>query len=313
MPIIHSDRSHAFQVLDPCLLGRPVHLLPAFAARLADALGSAIASPGGRRYWGAYRLDSLSFQHAPHDLALRWLGVNNAYGQATVAFERSLLLGLLEGRYARRTPPAGGQRDPAAERVTATEERLAATLAQQLAALVGELVSIGLAAAGGAAPVVATGQGAADQPVLAERRGAPIVPAAPPGKSGWVLRAVLRAQYGRRETDDPTLGVPDGQLWIGLDHALMAHVLQSLATERHGARGPRMQREPLATNLQVRLDGRLVTKEVTLATLFDLKIGDVIPVSVGRADVLLDESRLFTAAVAESRGKLCLTSFEDAE
>lgn len=307
MPIIHSDRSHAFQVLDPCLLGRPVHLLPAFAARLADALGSAIASPGGRRYWGAYRLDSLSFQHAPHDLALRWLGVHNAYGQATVAFERSLLLGLLEGRYARRTPPSAVQRDPATERVTATEERLAATLAQQLATLVGELVSTGLAAVGGA--VAITG----DQPVLAERRGAPIVPAAPPGKSGWVLRAVLRAQYGRRETDDPTLGVPDGQLWIGLDHALMAHVLQSLATERHGARGPWMQREPLATNLQVRLDGRLVTKEVTLATLFDLKVGDVIPVSVGRADVLLDESRLFTAAVAESRGKLCLTSFEDAE
>jgi len=28
---------------------------------------------------------------------------------------------------------------------------------------------------------------------------------------------------------------------------------------------------------------------------------------------LLDEARLFTAAVAESKGKLCLTSFEDAE
>jgi flagellar motor switch protein FliM len=34
---------------------------------------------------------------------------------------------------------------------------------------------------------------------------------------------------------------------------------------------------------------------------------------VGRADVLLDENRLFTAAVAEHKGKLCLTSFEDAE
>jgi hypothetical protein len=47
--------------------------------------------------------------------------------------------------------------------------------------------------------------------------------------------------------------------------------------------------------------------------LFDLKVGDVIPVDVGRADVLLDEARLFTAAVAEHKGKLCLTSFEDAE
>lgn len=311
MPIIQPDRSHVFQVLDPCLLGRPVHLLPAFAARLADALGSAIASPGGRRYWGAYRLDSLSFQHAPHDLALRWLGVSNAYGQATVAFERGLLLGLLEGRYARRSPSAGATpRDPATERVTATEERLAATLAQQLATLVGELVSSGLATVAGVVPTAAQPEAVQMAP---ERRNAPIVPAAPPGKAGWVLRAVLRPQYGRRESDDPALAAPDGQLWIGLDHALMAYVLQSLAAERGGARGPRMAREPLASNLQVRLDGRLVSKEVTLATLFDLKVGDVIPVSVGRADVLLDESRLFTAAVAESRGKLCLTSFEDAE
>ena len=314
MSIIQPDRSHAFQVLDPCLLGRPVHLLPAFAARLADALGSAIASPGGRRYWGAYRLDSLRFEHAPHDASLRWLGVSGAYGQATVAFERSLLLGLLEGRYARRSAPTGApvQRDPAGERVTATEERLAATLAQQLANLVGELVSSGLAAAGGALPSAASA-GAATP---GERRGTGIVPAAAPGKAGWVLRAVLRPQYGRRETDDPALRAPDGQLWIGLDHAFMAHVLQGLAAERGGARGThgsRGAREPLAASLQVRLEGRLVTKEVMLATLFDLKVGDVIPVSVGRADVLLDESRLFTATVAESRGKLCLTSFEDAE
>jgi flagellar motor switch protein FliM len=57
----------------------------------------------------------------------------------------------------------------------------------------------------------------------------------------------------------------------------------------------------------------LVSKEIPLAALFALKVGDVIPVSVGRADVLLDESRLFTATVAEHKAKLCLTSFEDAE
>ena len=45
----------------------------------------------------------------------------------------------------------------------------------------------------------------------------------------------------------------------------------------------------------------------------DLQVGDVIPISLSRADVLLEESRLFTAAVTEHKGKLCLTSFEDAE
>ncbi|MGF6275544.1 flagellar motor switch protein FliM [Massilia sp. UYP11] len=311
MSINQPDRARDFQVLDPCLLGRPVHLLPAFAARLAEALAAAMVSPGGRRYWGAFRLESLAFERAPDDRALRWLGLNGPYGVSAVAFERSLLLDLLEGRYARRTQgaPQGAtaapQRDPGLERVTATEERLAATLAQQVARLLDEQVAHGLAAAGAAAPA------AAPQPA---RAGASIVPAGAPSKAGWVIRAVLRAQYGRRDTDDPGLAAPEGRLWIGLDHALMAHVLQGLMADRNGMRGaPRMARETLASHLQVKLEGRLVSKEVTLATLFGLKVGDVIPVSVGRADVLLDDSRLFTAAVAEHKGKLCLTSFEDAE
>ena len=306
MSINQPERARDFQVLDPCLLGRPVHLLPSFAARLAEALGAAMASPGGRRYWGAFRLESLGFERAPDDRSLRWLGVNGPYGLAAVAFERGLLLGLLEGRYARRTqgPNAAPQRDPGLERVTATEERLGATLAQQVAALLDEKVAEGLAAAGAAV---------AAAPQLA-KAGASIVPAGAPGKAGWVIRVVLRAQYGRRDTDDPSMAAPVGQLWISPDHGLMAHVLQGLMAERNGMRGAvRMAREPLATHLQVKLEGRLVSKEVTLATLFGLKVGDVIPVSVGRADVLLDDSRLFTAAVAEHKGKLCLTSFEDAE
>ncbi|AWL04361.1 FliM/FliN family flagellar motor switch protein [Massilia oculi] len=306
MSINQPDRARDFQVLDPCLLGRPVHLLPSFAARLAEALAAAMVSPGGRRYWGAFRLESLAFERAPDDRSLRWLGVNGPYGLAAVAFERGLLLGLLEGRYARRTqgPNAAPQRDPGLERVTATEERLGATLAQQVAALLDEKVAEGLLAAGAA--VAAAPQQA--------KAGASIVPAGAPGKAGWVIRAVLRAQYGRRDTDDPSLAAPEGQLWISPDHGLMAHVLQGLMAERNGMRGTvRMAREPLATHLQVKLEGRLVSKEVTLATLFGLQVGDVIPVSVGRADVLLDDSRLFTAAVAEHKGKLCLTSFEDAE
>ena len=151
MPINPPVRAREFQVLDPCLLGRPVHLLPAFANRLAETLGAAIASPAGRRYWGAWRLAGLSFERAPDERGLRWLGVNGPYGMAAVAFERALLLGLLEGRYARNTPAAVG-RDPGAERVTATEERLAATLAQQLAGLLDLRVAEGLAPALDAPP-----------------------------------------------------------------------------------------------------------------------------------------------------------------
>jgi flagellar motor switch protein FliM len=302
MPINQLDRRREHQVLDPCLLGRPVHLLPAFAAGLAEAIGAEMASPGGRRHWGTYRLEHLAFERAPEQAGLRWLGVSGPYGVAAIAFERTLLLGLLEGRYASRQPTtsAAVQQNPALERVTATEERLAVTLAQQLASQLDARVADGLARLDDAPALVKAGAGAA------------IVPAGAPGKTGWVLRAVLRAQYGRRETDEPTQAAPEGQIWISLDHALMACVLQGIKADRGAVRaagGARMPGEPLATRLEVKLDGCLVSKEITLATLFGLQVGDVIPVALGRADVVLDNSRLFTAAVA----KLCLTSFEDAE
>ncbi|MBD8566502.1 hypothetical protein IFU01_19770 [Oxalobacteraceae sp. CFBP 8763] len=306
MAINQLDRRRDHQVLDPCLLGRPVHLLPAFAAGLAEAIGAEMASPGGRRHWGTYRLEHLAFERAPEQPGLRWLGVGGPYGVASIAFERTLLLGLLEGRYASRQPTtsAAVQQNPALERVTATEERLAVTLAQQLASQLDARVADGLARLDDAPALVKAGAGAA------------IVPAGAPGKTGWVLRAMLRAQYGRRETDEPTQAAPEGQIWIGLDHALMACVLQGIKADRGAVRaagGARMPGEPLATRLEVKLDGCLVSKEITLATLFGLQVGDVIPVALGRADVVLDNSRLFTAAVAEHKGKLCLTSFEDAE
>jgi len=285
------DRKRAadYQVLDPSLLGRPVHLLPKFARRFADALGTAMAGPGGRRYWGAWRLAHLAFERAPEEDGLRWLAVNGPLGAAAVAFERNLLLGLLEGRYGRKkgTAAPAPARDPALERVTSTEERLAATLAAQLVEHLYARVLEGL-------------QGVDEAPASVVLD-APVASAAP-GKAGWVIRIQLT----------PAPGEEASQAWIALDQALMAQVLQGLKEERSSVRTQRAS-EPLATGLAVKLEGRLASKEMLLETLFALKVGDVIPVSVGRADVLLDESRLFTANVAEHKGKLCLTSFEDAE
>lgn len=279
----------SYQVLDPSLLGRPVHLLPKFARRFADALATTMAGPGGRRYWGSWRLANLAFERAPDQDGLRWLAVAGPLGNAAVAFERSLLLDLLEGRYGRKNAAPSAPRDPSLERVTATEERLAATLTAQLAEQLHARVAEGLAAVGVDVP-------GADAAVVEVPS-----PASAPGKAGWVIRVTL-AQ-----------GEQQSHCWIGLDQELMAHVLQGLKEERSSVRTARAGNDGLSSGLFVKLEGRLVSKETTLGALFELKVGDVIPVSVGRADVLLDESRLFTAAVAEHKGKLCLTSFEDAE
>lgn len=288
MPIVTSTDPSQHQTLDPCLLGRPVHLLPRFARRLGDDLSAAMALPVARRYWGPFQIDAIEFARAPQ-LTARWLGLVTGYGAVAVAFERELLLALLDSRYGRPSAAAVAARDSSTERVTATEERLAVTLTEQLADALAARIGVNLNGAGLPAAAAAT---------LA----APGVVSAP-AKSAWAIQIKLR---------EPQSGAC-GQLWMALDAAVMADILRGLQPEkaRVGALGP--VGEPLATRLQVKLDGRLVSKEITLAHLFDLRVGDVIPVAVGRAEVMLDDARLFTAAVAEHKGKLCLTSFEDAE
>lgn len=292
MPIVTSADPSQHQVLDPCLLGRPVHLLPQFARRLGEDLSGAMAAPVARRYWGPFGLDAIAFARAPQ-LAARWLGLATEYGTVAVAFERELLLGLLDWRYGRRgaAPAAAPARDPATERVTATEERLAVTLAGQLADVLAARIGANLNAAGlPAAAAAAAGLG-------------PARTVSAPAKSAWTIQIGLR---------EPQSGAC-GQLWIALDAAVMADILHGLQPDKARPHAAHPVGEPLATRLQVRLEGRLVSQEITLARLFDLQVGEVIPVAVGRAEVMLDDARLFTASVAEHKGKLCLTSFEDAE
>jgi len=284
MPIANQDSSSQHQVLDPCLLGRPVHLLPQFAVRLQDDLDAAMQG-SARRYWGGWRLDTVEFGRVPQDAGLRWMAATGALGTVSVAFERGLLLTLLERRYGGRSATAT-PRDPGAERITATEERLVVVLTQQMIDLLYARVAASVAMEVAPHPVPAGAVAASTMP----------------GKSAWTVCATVRDANGA-----------SGHFWIAPDQALMATILGSLRPEHprtHAVRGPA---EPISSKLQVKLDGCLVSKEITLGSLFDLKVGDVIPVNVGRADVLLDEARLFTAAVAEHKGKLCLTSFEDAE
>ncbi len=278
------DNNQQYQALDPTLLGRPVHLLPQFAGRLQDDLDAAMQG-SGRRYWAGWRLEIVEFGRVPREQNLRWMAVNGAMGTVSIVFERCLLLTLLERRYGGRSASAT-QKDPQTERVTATEERLNVVLTQQTVDLLYARVAASM------------GMDVAPRPVAA----AAVTSAPAPAPNGWAVRIQVR------NAEDQA-----GQFWIAPDQQLMTAILGSLRPELPRGPAARGPAEPLAAKLQVKLEGRLVSKEITLGALFDMKVGDVIPVDVGRADVLLDEARLFTASVAESKGKLCLTSFEDAE
>lgn len=277
------------QVLDSCLLGRPVHLLHVFAAQLRDDLAGVLRLPMSRRYWGAFQIDAVEFSRAGDDDAhARWLSFAAAPGHVGFALERGVLLNVLNFRYGSAKSASAAQ-DPSTVRVTATEERLAVVLGQQLTACLLQRVRLNLAAVGRAA-----------LPPVGELNAQPGVF---PPRASWMIGVTI---------NDVGAG-QGGKFWFALDKATMAQVLHGLLPEREQAKKALKSVSPLASRLEVVLEGRLVSKEVQLGSLFDLRVGDVIPISLSRTDVLLADSRLFTAAVTEHKGKLCLTSFEDVE
>jgi flagellar motor switch protein FliM len=277
------------------LLGRPVHRLPVFAAQLREDLAQAMRLNVHRRYWGTFQVDAVAFSRLDGSEARqRWLGFAAPAGQIAFALERKVLLSVLNFRYGRSTRPVSGSSVPAvadaaldeqAVRVTATEERLAVVLGQQLAGTLAARIESNLPAGSRADGDESVKPGTA----------------AMPGKGSWIVTVSLSD------------GDFQGKVWFALDKQVMGNVLHGLLPERDTSKKSNKNPGPLAARLEVGLSGRLVSKETTLGAMFDLRVGDVIPISLHRADVMLDDSRLFTAAVTEHKGKLCLTSFEDIE
>ncbi|GGC74447.1 FliM/FliN family flagellar motor switch protein [Undibacterium terreum] len=292
------DQSLQHEVLDPCLLGRPVHLLPGFTAQLREDFAQAFRTGANRRYWASFQVDEVTVARTEGIKgAERWISFASSTGTISFSIERGVLLSVLNYRYGRRgeTPSLVAEAPDAANlpvRITATEERLAVTLGQQLAGMLAARIETNLAES-------------AETPGGSKPQAAPMKAAAglAPAKGSWVVGIAVRNLSTGEQ----------GQLWFGLDHALMASVLRGLANTRDKSKTSFQNTAALASRLQVKLTGRLVNQQVFLGELLDIRVGDVIPVNMGRADVLLEESCLFTAAITEHKGKLCLTSFEDAE
>jgi flagellar motor switch protein FliM len=288
------------QVLDPSLLGRPVHLLHIFAAQLRDDLAQSMRLNMNRRYWGGFQVQDVAFSRLDgSEVRSRWLSFAAPAGQIAFSLERKVLLSVLNYRYGSgaktEAKPDAPPFDENTVRVTATEERLAVVLGQQLAGTLAGRIELNLPAI----DKPATAEGQAEEGADAEFKPAP---GSPPPKGSWVISVTV----------SETAGGASGQFWFALDKNLMSSVLRGLLRDRDAGKKPKTA-APLAQRLQVGLIGRLASKEVSLGSLYDLQVGDVIPISLARADVLLEDSRLFTAAVTEHKGKLCLTSFEDAE
>jgi flagellar motor switch protein FliM len=296
-----------FQILDPRTLGRPVHLLGGFTEQIRGDLTALLRDRLNRRYQASFEIVAitLSAAAAAH-AAVRWMPYTSAAGRMGFAIDRSLLLCILGYRYGvpdlrvvstenEPSQPRAEETKVWAERETTTEERLAQMLGRALVTTVGQRVQ-------------ALGRQNDDMPQP--------LPAAPlfkettasvPVQGGWVLeaRVVERARKA------------DGSLRILLDEPWSTSLLQGLAPMSKRTAQPAGAKpggaQSVGAQLQVTLTARLLEKQLTVGTLLDMSPGDVIPISLGASDVLIGDSRLFRAAVAEHQGKLWLTSFESVE
>ena len=285
-------RTHT--VIDPRTMGRPVHLLGGFAHQLRDDVTDFLRARINRRYKASFQIDAVSFTAAVAD-SQRWLTYSADDGRVHFSIDRPLLLCLLRYRYGSVMPEGGasdGESPPPVvaidehEPETATEERLASTLGQQLAEL-------------------------AVRRIESVQRRPPKTPATV-AFAETAMQAACEGDWLLSITLSESRYNISGNLLMKISASWMARLLQALTPNRERSRQKQMTAtKPFPARLQLTLRARLLEKEASLGTLLDLRQGDVLPISVGDADVLIGDSRLFTASIAEHHGKLCLTSLAD--
>ncbi len=277
----------AHPVLDPRTLGRPVHLLAAFADKFGADLSDLLRLGLNRRYGTQFTVGEVRMEHVPAAIAPRWNVYGSATGRIGVALDRSLVLRVLHCRYGLRD---GEGADPGSIPVTASEERLAQKLGLQLALGLAARIREGLSILG-SEPADGMGDDIAWRAETTDAVGA------------WTLQVRI---------DELQAGLCS-QLQFSLDAAWMGLLLGQLAAGRSAPRKDlrKDETQQLAQRLRVRLVARLLHRRMALGEVLDLRPGDIIPVSFQAADVLVKDSRLFTATVAEHKGGLWLTAFND--
>lgn len=281
-----TPRVGAPQVVDPRYLGRPVHRLAEVAQRLHDDLERSWVQPFNRHHRAALSLDGLRFG-AVQPRPGRWTAYAAEDGRLQFMLDRSAALCVLGYRYGlsrEQLPPAC---DPTQVGETSTEERLVRQLGRQWLAVLLARCRDGLEGTVPASAAQPEGLGGCPAPA-----------------QGWQLDFELQ---------DADSGVRGRGAFV-LDAFWMERLFKWLEPMRRSrGREQRDAARPFPHRLGLTLTARLLQQEMPLGRLLDLRPGEVLPVRLGATDVLIDDARLFTATVAERQGKLCLTSFQDAE
>jgi flagellar motor switch protein FliM len=274
-----SSDPRAYPVLDPCTLGRPFHLLDAFHRALQQRIERHLHARYNRRRGARLTVTGSEFVLSRRTEAAdtSWGHFGSPAGRIAVGVERRLLVALLAYHYGE--PLAATTHDPLPPE-TGSEQRFAAftqrTLLDELAALID--------------PSATFDDRTPHQPAAHTR----------------VLRVTV---------SDAALGLT-AALEFALDDAWLARLFAIVAPRAASSRpsGQAHDDATLASRIPVTLTVTMLTKELPLDDVLRLAPGDVLNVRLpDAADVLVEGSRLYRAAVAEQGGALCLTSFEAME
>ncbi|HET9641931.1 MAG TPA: FliM/FliN family flagellar motor C-terminal domain-containing protein [Burkholderiaceae bacterium] len=280
--------STGLQTLDSRTLGRPVHLLPRFCEELKLGLDVLLRTLLHRRHAAVFHVSSVTM--SPFDDALnrrRWLTCDSSVGRLACSLDRRIVLAALAYRFGLMNQDQAAL-DDESSRETATEERLTVSLSQQLIRFVAERIDPQCPQL----PQI----GASDaQAALRD-----IVP---PRAGAWQICVRLHDVQRSSSSD----------LFLMLDARWAERLLTRLSPQQAPSLRKKGGGQPLAKRMQVRLNARLLQMELSLGDLLGLKVGALLPVSLGDTGVYVDDARLFTAVVAEHRGRLCLTSFQDTD
>jgi flagellar motor switch protein FliM len=275
-----------YRKLDPCTLGRPIHLLPDFAAKVLEDFGELFRGGLNRRYSASFQAIAADIRALGDEMAgPGWRLYEERGGYFSCKVDREIVLSALNYRYGLSSSGQAGQVEALTDiPETTTEERMAGMLCKQFVETLH-------------ARIQSTANRTDAHPL--KFKGTATHP-----RGGWLLKLDVR---------DAARGA-GGSIALTLDEFWMDDLLRAITPEKPQVRGNAVvPQASLAPNLHLYMVARLLKREYSLGELFDMRIGDVIPISLGNTDVLINDARLFSATVAENKGKLCLTSFKDME
>ncbi|SNY68122.1 FliM/FliN family flagellar motor switch protein [Enterobacter sp. CC120223-11] len=265
--------------LETSQLGRPWHRLPKLMNNSFDILDARLSIYFLKKLRVNAALKSMTFaidQHYKNPLIF-----STRYGNMAFVIDRILLLNILHDYYG--LSKDSNHVEPNDELpITKTEERLKNKLGQELTGLIINKETFG-------------------EDLEIKNDYAAVI-----SQWSWCVTFTLE-------------GYDFGTFTILLDHHHVDQMLATLRAPDNGKDGTGKstslsptQIERLFDNLPLKLNGRLVSLNLTVAQLTDIKPGDIIPVTINDPlPVFIGKEQIFDAAIAEDRGRLFLCDTHD--